>query len=204
MKTRRKKPRAPITFGRWTVLGKLSGRVVLCRCSCGTKRIVNVSTLRRGKSRSCGCYRREWSTLNRTHGMSGTPTYQAWRHMINRCENPNDEHFDHYGGRGIKVCDRWRSSFEAFFEDMRARPPDRYSLDRIDNDRGYEPGNCRWATRKEQARNKRTTRFLEFRGERRPLVEWAEILGIPAYSIWNRIRLGWTDEEALTGSRSTA
>lgn len=135
--------------------------------------------------------------------MSETPIYNAWRHMINRCENPNDNRFAYYGGRGIKVCERWRSSFENFLEDMGERPPNR-SLDRIDNDRGYEPGNCRWATRKEQARNKRTTRFIVFRGERRPLVEWAEILGIPAYSIWNRIRLGWTDEEALLGSRASA
>lgn len=117
--------------------------------------------------------------------------------MIARCCNPKSQVYENYGGRGITVCERWLESFENFFADMGVCPTG-LSIDRIDNDGPYSPENCRWATDKEQGRNKRTCRFLEMNGERLPLSEWAERLGIPENTIRNRLRRGWSDERTLT------
>lgn len=130
----------------------------LCRCACGAEVVVRGQSLRKGETTSCGCYRSEaMRSAKTTHGMYGTPTYRSWRAMLARCEDPAHRQFKDYGGRGITVAPAWKT-FENFFADMGERPPDR-SLDRIDNERGYSGGNCRWATRTEQARNKRTARI---------------------------------------------
>jgi hypothetical protein len=118
--------------------------------------------------------------------------------MIRRCHNTNHHAYPRYGGRGIHVCDRWRNSFEAFLEDVPPRPGPEYSLDRIDNDRGYEPGNVRWATATQQARNTRVNHTLTARGETHLLEEWVEITGMPKSTLYNRIHRGWSDEEAIT------
>lgn len=150
-------------FGRLTVVTQAkalpSGRARWeCRCDCGGSGAYQSDYLRNGRTRSCGCLRAEMvARRNRDeapHGKHGSGVYKTWRAMIGRCEHPGNASFVRYGARGITVCDRWRQSFPDFYADMGDRPEGR-SLDRIDNDKGYEPGNCRWATTAEQMRNRR-------------------------------------------------
>jgi hypothetical protein len=135
------------------------------------------------------------------HGRKRSPEYNAWRAMRQRCEDPNNEDFARYGGRGIKVCDRWRS-FPAFLADMGLKPSRQHSLDRFpDNDRGYEPGNCRWATIGEQCRNRgglRRNRLMTVRGETMCMKDASKLTGLPLTTIWNRLNRGLSDEEACS------
>ena len=127
------------------------------------------------------------------------PEYVAWRHMKERCRCKKTSGFKNWGGRGIKVCDRWENSFEGFLEDVGRKPTSKHTLERIDNDGNYEPGNVRWATYKEQHMNKRTNRLLTFRGESKPLTQWATELGINPSTLSKRIlRSSWPVEIALT------
>jgi hypothetical protein len=133
------------------------------------------------------------------HGGSYTPEYRAWVRMIQRCENSNGPEFPGYGGRGIRVCARWRDSFEAFREDMGPKPSAGHSLDRFPDQNGdYEPGNCRWATNKQQSRNTRSNRLLTFNGETHCLAEWAAVTGVNSMALRSRLRKGWAVERALT------
>jgi hypothetical protein len=134
-----------------------------------------------------------WNGLSAKHRRS----YRSWEHMLDRCYNENHPQFEHYGGRGIGVCDRWRESFPAFLEDMGDRP-DGLTLERNDTNAGYEPSNCCWATFAEQNRNKTNGTELSFNGQQQSVTEWAEQLGIPRHVIFSRLRCGWSVERALT------
>jgi len=128
----------------------------VCRCDCGNVVTVRQNNLREGTSNSCGCLRRELAAARHTtHGLSESVEYYTWLHMKQRCTNPLATDYEYWGGRGIKVCEEWMCSFEKFLEHVGPRPGDGYSLDRIDNDGDYRPGNVRWATAKQQASNRR-------------------------------------------------
>ena len=130
------------------------------------------------------------------HGWYGTATYHAWNGMINRCTQPKMKHYKHYGGRGISVCPEWRD-FRNFLRDMGPRP-EGMSLDRINNDGNYEPGNCRWTTREEQRRNRRCTIFIEYQGERYALADFCKKMCLNRHKVYLRLKRGWTLEEAMT------
>lgn len=185
-------------FGRLTVIGYLGNNsnkhpVWLCRCECGNQKAVTSSGLVTGKTRSCGCYH-----YKRKHGLAGTPEHKTWHRLISRCTNKRNPSYANYGGRGIKVCDRWRHSFENFYSDMGLRPGSGYSLDRINNDGDYEPGNCRWATASEQANNRSDTVTVTFNDRCQSIAQWAREIDVPSHLIYGRLRRGWSVERALT------
>lgn len=171
-----------------------------CRCSCGNEALVLAIHLRKGITRSCGCLHIENAhaqTNRRTHNMTKTPEYMAWRSMKERCYKATHPYYHLYGGRGITVCDRWLASFENFYADMGPRPA-RMTLERLDNNEGYSPENCKWDSWTRQARNRRSTRWIEFRGERRVITEWSMSLGGKPNLVNARLRAGWSLERALT------
>jgi hypothetical protein len=189
-------------FTRLTVLaevqkGRRHDRFFLCRCDCGKRTEVAGHKLKSGRIKSCGCWRLENATL---HGCArdgkNTAAYKCWAGMKNRCNSRSNTAYRHYGGRGIKVCDRWMS-FKAFLEDM-GEPPPGGTIDRINNDGNYAPGNCRWLTMKGQANNKRQNLRVEFRGKTQTLGEWCDELGLKYNTILCRLRRGWLPEKALT------
>lgn len=191
------------TFGRLTVLSfagiRRRGKSYwLCECACGAQTIAWGSNLRSGKTRSCGCLLKDYRSKKwRTHGKSNTREYKAWCDMLARCNNRQQRGWRYYGSRGIRVWKGWQS-FENFLADMGPTPSYKHSIDRIDNDGDYEPCNCRWATKKEQANNCRSTHWIAFNGKTQPLQIWAEELGICPSMIRKRLKRGWSVERALT------
>jgi hypothetical protein len=184
--------RTGLRYGRLTVAGvdpaassaaKGARLRWLCTCDCGGTSSVTGHALQRGDTTSCGCVRKELKgLLNRSHGMSRTPTYRSWQAAKDRCYVPTNEKFPEYGGRGIGMCDAWRENFEAFLSDMGERPKGK-TIDRMDTNGHYEPGNCRWATPREQYLNRRRTRLHEWAGGMRTVKEIAEIEGLPRPSL---------------------
>lgn len=183
--------------------GSGTRRQFLCRCTCGTQVVATASRLRSGETKSCGCLQREVaatqaSQLRQTHAMSKTRVYRIWLGMVDRCTRSSQAKYADYGGRGIRVCERWRR-FEAFYEDMGEPPSDQYSIERRDVNGHYEKSNCYWATQREQCNNTRTNVRLDHNGVTQTLTQWAEQLGLNAKTLWTRIfTLGWTVEKALT------
>ena len=169
-----------------------------CTCECGNKVEVKALALRSGNTKSCGCVAREKTAArNTTHGESKTQLYGSWHRMVQRCTDPNSSDYKYYGGRGITVADEWLD-FTNFKRDVGDRPPGT-SLDRIDNNRGYEPGNVRWATRKEQMQNTRGVKLIEYQGEAHCVAEWERIKGFKPGTLKARLGpLGYSIEEAFT------
>lgn len=194
-------------FGRLVVLrfvrvSKTRKAYWLCRCDCGREACIQAGNLRTGHTVSCGCYHRETAQARATkHGQRGTPEWLAWAGMTRRCRSESDYQYQDYGGRGIRVCDRWLgvNGFANFLADMGSKPSAKHSLDRFpDKNGGYCPENCRWATRVQQARNRRSNTILECGGESLTLAEWSERTGIKPHTIMARIRRHrWTVKKAL-------
>ncbi len=192
-------------FGRLLVTGdgkasaKPNGKyewLWLCRCDCGNETFVRGNCLVSGNTTSCDCYRKERvSASASTHRMSKTRTFRIWGAMHDRCRNANLSAAHRYVGRGIAVCDRW-SSFENFLADM-GEVPEGKTLDRINNDGGYEPGNCRWVSRKEQARNRANNRRITYRNKTQPLSAWCEELNLKRSSVESRLKDGWSVDRAF-------
>lgn len=166
---------------------------VMGRCDCGMERHFECRTLFKTPNAHCGC--RTHRSGNLIHGMSQTRIYRAWSGMLTRCANPNSSRYADYGGRGIKVCQRWRK-FEDFLADMGERPPG-MSLDRIDNDGDYEPRNCRWATNEQQSSNARSNNWLTCDGRTMTVSQWSREVGITDNCIRKRIQKGWEAERAI-------
>ena len=194
------------TFGRWKVIeraenSKDGSAKWLCECSCEnhTKRIVLGRSLRNGSSRSCGCLKDELSKQRAKHHGAGTRLYRIWRNMKERCYNPNNTYYKNYGGRGITICEEWRNNFSIFQSwAFSTGYEDNLTIDRINNDKGYEPNNCKWATRMEQSKNLQKNIILEYNGEKHTMAEWSRKLNIPYMALCHRIERGWDVERALS------
>jgi len=178
--------------------GKGLKRYFKMKCDCGSVLEVSMHSLRDGSSKSCGCLQRDTATkLVDGKRSSDHPLYKTWIGMRERCFSEKCKDYPHYGGRGISICSRWTKSFQHFAEDMGSRP-DGYSLDRIDNDGDYSPENCRWASRVSQQRNRWDNRYLTAFGKTLLLIEWAEKYGISDGTIYSRLSLGWSAEDAVS------
>lgn len=196
-------------FGRWTVISRVGSdsnkrAAWLCKCDCGRTKVVNSSNLIQGTSKCCGCTRKDsleqfYSKNYPAHGLYGTRLYTVYANILYRTENPSSPDYHNYGGRGIKICCEWRDSFKAFYDwSLMNGYKEGLTIDRIDVNKGYSPGNCRWVDRLVQANNTRMNCVIECFGERHTLAEWARIVGISRLAIYKRIQRGWSIERALT------
>ena len=204
-------------FGRLVVLGLIrmetrgSGArskrvpVFLAQCDCGNTKEAFSRNMKGGITHSCGCLQKEARVQSgkstATHRMTKTPEYMAWRSMKTRCYRPANRNFIQYGGRGITVCDAWRDSFAAFYADLGPRPSSRHSLDRIDCNGHYEPGNCRWTTIDIQNTNRNSTVFVDYEGESISLAEAARRLGMSRSAFGDRHRAGLRGDELFAKPR---
>lgn len=195
-------------FGRLTVISRDSNylspkgyRAVnwLCKCDCGKMVVVRGCNLKSGASKSCGCNRIDFP--NRTvHGLSKTKIYNIWRSMRARCENVHSSAYPDYGGRGINICDEWKNSFESFYQwSITHNYSDGLSIDRVDNNSGYFPDNCRWVDAEVQQNNKRNNHYITYDGQTMTMKQWADKTGIKYQKLKDRInKCGWDVARALT------
>lgn len=197
-------------FGKLTVIGeglpagKRLERTLQCKCDCGAVASPLLSNLRKANgTRSCGCEKvavlQAQQEAGRTHGMRYTHVYSVWHGMKQRCLNEKAREFKWYGGRGIRVCESWQQSFEAFYADMGDPPSDKHTIERSDVNGHYEPGNCYWATTNEQAVNRRDNVYLEHDGKRQTISQWADQLGLPRATLYYRHKQGWSASEIIQG-----
>lgn len=191
-------------FGRLLVIGfsHMRGRTSMwrCRCDCGNEHAVSSNNLTSNHTRSCGCLENEARKKRHAemvkHGKSSSIEFRTWTHLRGRCNNPTDSAYAGYGGRGIKVCERW-DSFANFLADMGPRPKGT-SIDRIDNDGDYCPENCRWASSTQQGRNRRTTRMVEWEGRRLSLSDFCDQMRLNYERVYHRVQRGYTIEQAIS------
>ena len=171
-------------FNRWTIICqaeiKKPGTYWLCKCECGTIKICKGSDLKIGNTKSCGCLQKEVvSKFKKTHGLSKSKLYRVWHCMKCRCLNKNDKRYNSYGGRGIKICKEWENDFYSFYKwSIQNRYKEGLSIDRIDNNGNYEPSNCRWVDKNTQNNNTRRNVFIEYKGKKQTVSQWAKEIGI--------------------------
>ena len=188
-------------FGRLTILELTNRRnrsgksitAVVCECDCGTIKSYDQSNVTKGHTNSCGCLRKEVAAAKKPglkHGMHKSSEYKSWVAMRERCYRDTHIHFRNYGGRGITVCKRWRDSFEAFYEDMGPKPFPGASIERIDNEGDYGPGNCRWETARNQANNRRNNVIVTYRGQQMTMAQAARASGVNYSTLRERRRSG--------------
>ena len=194
-------------FGRLTAISRVENNSKghtqwLCHCDCGGRKIAQSAYLNKGTTRSCGCLANEQrrsageSRITEYSRSQLIREYKSWDGMISRCYNPSAKGFENYGGRGIKVCPEWKASFKTFAVEMGKRP-DNMTLDRIDNALDYSAKNCRWATRQEQANNRRNNRFISIDGQTLTVAQWARKIGVDCHIIRMRLSHGMNDHDAV-------
>lgn len=194
------------TFGKLTVIeragsDKHGNALWKCQCDCSEKNIITVVSydLINGHTKSCGCLKIERSTK---HGQSQTRLHKIWTDMHTRCRNKNAPNYKRYGAENKTVCEEWKDFSNFYKWSKKTGYKENLTIERINNDKGYSPDNCRWATKKEQANNRRTNHFLTYNGETHTITEWSEITGIKRYTLYYRInKLHWNAEKALTTKR---
>ena len=170
-----------------------------CQCECGTLKDVPSQALREGRSKSCGCQKGKLSSAKqKIHGMSHTPAHNRWMSMIQRCTDKNHRSYPAYGGRGITICEKWMD-FRNFYEDMGDPPTEKHTIDRIDNDKGYFPDNCRWASKEDQANNRRSNKMITFQGITLTQRNWEKFLNVPEKRIYAWLKKGITMAEICEG-----
>ena len=189
-------------FGRLTVIERSKSENKMskwkCKCDCGNDTIVYRNALITGATASCGCLQRDAVSK---HGLYNTRLYRIWAHMKERCYNLNYKHFSDYGGRGITVCDEWKNDFAEFYNwAMSNGYSDDLTIDRINNDGNYEPSNCRWVDMNTQENNRRNNHFITINGVTHTVAEWAKIKGISQHTIYARLKIGWSEYDAITKS----
>lgn len=194
------------SFGRLNVImydhtDKWKNAQWLCKCVCGNQLTVSTHDLVKGHTKSCGCLQKEKASEAKSkHGQSESRLYAIYKNMKARCLNVNNRYYKNYGGRGITVCDEWKNSFESFYDwAMDNGYREDLTIDRIDVNGNYEPSNCRWATMKQQNRNRRNSRMIESNGEMKTLQEWSEILGMTRTTLSRRLSAGYTINDIRKG-----
>ena len=169
-----------------------------CECKCGSICIVSGGNLKSNHTQSCGCLHKERTLISvKTHGMTKSHEYKTWAGMLSRCYNKNNTNYHNYGQRGITVCDEWIGSFELFFVDMGKKPNSNYSIERIENNKGYSPDNCKWATAYEQANNKRNNHLITINGVEKNLTQWSLEFEIGTHIIYQRLKIGLTGDDLI-------
>lgn len=192
-----------LTIVEWLGRDNWGGQIVKCQCECGNYIETSLQGIKSGHAKSCGCYQRLLASKRLyKHGKTHNDIYNVWAAMIRRCTNPNVKEANNYIGRGISVCSDWRNDFQKFYDYVRKLPhykEDGYSLDRIDNNGNYEPGNVKWSTKEEQANNRRSNHFIIHNGKTQSISQWARELGMNQSTLYMRLnKYEWDIEKALT------
>lgn len=190
-------------FGDWIVLEEVekrnNKRAFLCQCACSKQYVVMGDNLRNGTSEQCmSCSSKIKGGKHKTHGMTNTKVFDLWHSIKQRCNYPKHRSYKNYGAKGIRICERWAQSFEAFYEDMGDPPSLTHQIDRIDSKGNYEPGNCGWVTPKEQQNNKSNNVNLTFLGVTQSVAMWADKLGVNPTTLHWRISAGWSDAAVVS------
>jgi len=198
------------TFNQLTIIhkngtDKYGKPMWFCECTCGNTKTILGTSIRNGSTKSCGCLRKkQLSQRVKTHGLSKTVEYKIWKGIKKRCFNSSCKAFPNYGGRGITICDIWKNDAQAFIDYIGSRPSNEYSIERINNNKNYEPGNIKWATRQEQNGNQRSNRLITIKDKTKNVAQWGKISPVATSTIYSRLNKGWPPEDAVFKKSTTS